>query len=589
MINKRRVGAVAAAFVVAGFAGLPARAGERPKAPEPLQPGAHQVVFQEGKAAYNGPLDERLGIRGAVKQAPELSALAAYEAAARRSLRQLDAPVGVGGARSFGGSSSHIERGGDWDGDGTVDVLGVEHSPDGMSVVALGGRTGAELWRWNTDATEGFARPASVGDGENGVIVASNGGSGAVLLESPTATITALGGDGEVRWEKSYRGAWVSAGFGTTGRNLPVIEDVAQFTDSRADDVLISRWTWVNALGTGSIRTAIDVVDGRDGSVRFSVNSPWNNEGLSPVAAPDVSGDGLRDILLVGESTLVALRGTDGQTLWRSENLPIWYIEPIPVGDVSGDGRPDLAIAGDPDYHYGYHYGPRPSQTVLVDGASGARLSAISGLFPVGAGDVDGDGVGDVSTAEATYDDDAGVASVVYRTFKGNGQSLGSQTYAQADDWDTWTYVSVFQVGDVQADGAPDWAHAITSYDEDGERRTERAVVSGRTSLRLWSGRVGGPARGSVDGDGDDLLFVGSGGLQAQDGKTGQELWVAATPRNEAYAPRAIGDLDGDGREEVAVALYGASTGYTSRTRVLAGADGSLRWEFGGTAGPAAG
>jgi len=572
-MRKLASGAAMAALLCGAAVMSPAKAVETPKHVEQAGRNVHQFVFDRGNAAYHGPLDERLGINGAVAQAPRLGAPAAYVTAVEQSLRRLGAPDRVAKSGSHEGPNYFVEKGGDWDGDGIADALGIESSNTGLNVAALDGKTGAELWRWTESSGYGYAQAAVVGDGKQGVVVWTYSGVSAVATAVPTLTVTALDSAGGVVWEKVHRGSWVWVGAAVVARNVPLLTGIGGLTASSADDVLVSTATYA-ASAVGTSRTSVEVLDGVAGAPAFKANSSWNGELLESMIGPDLTGDGRDDVLLVGSSLLAAVRGTDGAKLWEADGLPLYYRAPQFVGDVTGDGRTDLAVSSvlwDSEDYYA-------RETAVLDGATGARTAVVPGTLATGAGDVNGDGKGDLSTVSVGYESSTATASVTYQTFTGTGTGLGSQTYSQTDDWDTSTYVYVWQVADVQHDGSSEWAHNINVYDEDGLRRSDRGVVSGRTNLRMWEGKVGVPVGGAIDGEGEDLVQIGPGGVKAQDGVSGRTLWTAALPRYEADDAWSVGDLDGDGRDEVAVLLIGDSTNWSYQARVLSGADGTPLW-----------
>jgi outer membrane protein assembly factor BamB len=103
-------------------------------------------------------------------------------------------------------------------------------------------------------------------------------------------------------------------------------------------------------------------------------------------------------------------------------------------------------------------------------------------------------------------------------------------------------------------------------------------ALNGENGYILWSsdewGYSGSLAIGDLDGDGKDDVFAGEVALNGEDGSL---LWSHLT--NGIPNEPAIGDINSDGKLEV---VYGTteSTTLIGRVYALNGEDGSLLWEY---------
>ena len=208
-----------------------------------------------------------------------------------------------------------------------------------------------------------------------------------------------------------------------------------------------------------------------DGVIGFRINGidAYDQSGRSVAAAGDINGDGIGDLIIgapyagtdnAGASYVVFGSGTsfgssldlsalDGSNGFRLDGIEAGDQSGISVagaGDVNGDGIDDLIVGArgaDPDGQYdagesfvvfGTDAGFAASLDLsTLDGTNGFRLDGIdagdqSGISVAGAGDVNGDGIGDLiigayrADAEGNYD--VGESYVVFGSSGGFSASL---------------------------------------------------------------------------------------------------------------------------------------------------------------------
>jgi hypothetical protein len=247
------------------------------------------------------------------------------------------------------------------------------------------------------------------------------------------------------------------------------------------------------------------------GDGRFQARHDYRT-GRSPirVAIGDLNGDRKPDLAAVNRnerSTVsVLLNRGDGTFAAPVDCATGPFPSSIAIGDLNGDGRRDLAIGKD------------PANTVAVflnkgDGSFSAPLEYPTGRLPssVAIGDLNGDGRRDLVSANYS----ANTVSVLLN--RGEG-ALGIRR-----DYRTGRFPSTVVLGDLNGDGKVDLATANSSGDGD------LSLVPNTVSV---------------------LLNTGAGRFGARrDYRTGDD------PRSVA-----IGDLNGDGRLDLATANFSQST-----------------------------
>jgi hypothetical protein len=224
----------------------------------------------------------------------------------------------------------------------------------------------------------------------------------------------------------------------------------------------------------------------------------------------------------------------------------------IAVGDLNGDGKPDLVTANGND----------PSVTVFTRNAAGtgwdtpATISiAITGTFPyaVAIGDLNGDGKPDLATANAGNNS----VTVITRDAAGTGWDAPATAGA------TGGFPRSVAIGDLNGDGKNDLATANSTSDS-------VSVITRNTAGTGWNTRViagatgSGPrsvAIGDLNGDGDNDLATANysaNTVTVITHKAADSAWATASTTTLTTgggpASVAIGDLNGDAKPDLATA-----------------------------------
>lgn len=334
------------------------------------------------------------------------------------------------------------------------------------------------------------------------------------------------------------------------------------------------------------------------GPVFIATGEGGNNHfGYAVGSAGDVNGDGYDDVVVGAYHhanfqgrAYVYTGGKDGPAeppslVLTGEGPDDYFGRSVATaGDVNGDGYGDV-IVGAPAYDentgraYVYAGGPAGLSASPVFVVTGQDSSDSFGQSVGTAGDVDGDGYGDIIVGAHSYEH--GTGRIYVYAGGGGGLEAGPIFVATGKDWGDRYGFDAGAAGDVNGDGYDDiivGAYGVSKGTGQvyvyagghGGLGPHPAFTATGEVAGDWFGRSVGMA-GDVNGDGYDDIIVGA---RNHDGNTGRVYLYAGGAGGLDAAPLFIfdgkgpdnwyghavgtaGDADGDGRAEVIVGAYG--------------------------------
>jgi len=276
----------------------------------------------------------------------------------------------------------------------------------------------------------------------------------------------------------------------------------------------------------------------------------------------------------------------------------------LTVGDCDGDGIGDLMIAA--RFHSAAYF--HDGRVTIYSGATGAVLHVLNGESPEAElghrhdviGDVDGDGRADILIGAYQHDSNRGRVYV----FSGRtGEPIHIWTGQQQRSLFGW---DISNAGDVNGDGVNDVLIGAMSFNGVGQKSGAAYLYDGRTGEQIyaWFGEAArdqfgfrAAAAGDIDGDGRPDIAIAApsnsengelaGKVYLYSGATGELIrsYLGENP-GDMFGERIWGgfDLHNDGHGELLIGSlnYRPQRRRAGRVYLYSGVNGSLIRTFDG-------
>ncbi|MEO8353802.1 MAG: integrin alpha, partial [Chthoniobacteraceae bacterium] len=350
---------------------------------------------------------------------------------------------------------------------------------------------------------------------------------------------------------EDYAGTSVSAagdlnGDGVDDLIIGASDADANGTNSGASYVVFGRNTAVN----GNFAAAVNLsqLDGRNG-FRISGIAPFDGAGSAVSAAGDINGDGIDDVIIGAyEADPNGMDSGEAYVLFGRNTA------------LSGNFPADLNLAD-------------------LDGINGFRISGAGNMDGFGysaraAGDINGDGFGDIIIGAPAAASNTGAAFVIFGMNTGATGNFPAQFDLSSLDGSNGFKISgatsgdyfgtaVSAAGDINGDGIDDVIIGATLAAANGAGSGASYVVFGQDTS----------ARGN---------FAANLLLSSLDGSNGFRIKGAAAGDYSGISVSGAGDFNGDGVDDLIVGAFGggANGDYSGAAYVVYGRNTALAGDF---------
>ena len=291
------------------------------------------------------------------------------------------------------------------------------------------------------------------------------------------------------------------------------------------------------------------------GAIRSNPNSIYG-----AIAAGDLDGDGIPEIVVTSRNFTVTAFHANGAFMWQFNNDDTVFTAPV-IADLNGDGKPEVIFGGDSSHGDFYDNGGR----IVCLSADGRRVWVKATDQVIQGSPVVADlyGNGQLSVIASTGPFYAGKGNKVY-ALDANGNDLPGWPYQTADPAviQAGSYTSPV-VADLLGNGQLEVIYA------DGVGKIHAIKPDGTA---LWVAQpanfagqilIATPIVADINGDGQQDVVINNGPeIYAFNGSNGREIWHATLNGEFNFSSPAVANLKGDGFHQIAfVGIAVSSTG----------------------------
>jgi hypothetical protein len=466
---------------------------------------------------------------------------------------------------------------GDINGDGKPDlVVGNSTSSAYVSIFTNTSTVGALSFAAKVDLTSGTANPQIVaiqdidGDGRPDILVPNNNGATASSISifhiypvTPPVLTTVSPLKGNVGTSVTITGNYFSATaandvvyFGavkatvTSASTTQLIVTVPAGASYAPISVLNNETT--NRPSTGYSQqfftttfTSKNAITDQDIDLQTTISATGTSPGA--IFSADLNGDGLPDMVVLNNinaanNISIYMHNSPNSNYTSAyPSTPTYNLSttlttinqwsPIIAGDVDGDGKPDLLVAPYNASNFTYVYLSSTASGGALFGTTPITLTGTSVPRGIAIADLDGDGKVDIAVANGT-----GSTVSVFR----NTSSGGTTSFAAGVAISNGASVNAYgiAIGDIDGDGKPD---IVT---------TNESTTVGAGSISIIRNVASPGAFSATSG----VSFITPTALANTILPTG-----ISTVTTKPFS-LALGDLDGDGKIDIAVTNYSTNT-----------------------------